>query len=202
MNASLDAVAGARTGMTDDPARHGGVAMTLHWLTTLLVLTQFGLAEFWGFAPRPTKHLMIVTHLSLGIVLILVLILRIGWRLTSGRRVPSASTGWLAPASKAMHLSLYVLLATEAVLGFALRWSGRQPMSFFGLAIPSPFAPLSKFAHRLMDTAHDWIAWAIILLATGHALTALFRHFVLRDEVLWRMLPGRPSVSSAADRRR
>jgi hypothetical protein len=41
-----------------------------------------------------------------------------------------------------------------------------------------------------MGVAHEWIAWIIIVLATGHALAALFRHFVLRDDVLWRMLPG------------
>ena len=96
----------------------------------------------------------------------------------------------MALTSKAVHYGLYGLLAAEAVPGFLLRWSGNQAMSFIGLLIPSPFAPFSKAAHRLMGTAHDWIAWTIILLAAGHALAALFRQFVLHDGVLWRMLPG------------
>jgi cytochrome b561 len=192
-------IAGVLIPTTSHRTRYSGIGIALHWLTTLLVVTQFALAELWGFTPRPTRHLMIVTHLSFGIVLTLVLIVRIAWRLTSGRCVPAASTGRGAPISKTMHLTLYVLLATEAMLGFTLRWSGHQPMSFFGLAIPSPFASLSQFAHRLMGTSHDRIAWAIVFLATGHALTAAFRHFVLRDHVLWRMLPGRSSFSSATD---
>jgi cytochrome b561 len=173
----------------DDGTRYDGISMTLHWLTTLLVLTQFGLAELWGFAPRPTRHLMVAAHMSFGILLTLVLIVRIAWRLTLGHRVRSATVGWIERAAKAVHYVLYGLLATEAVLGFLLRWSGNEAMNFFGLPISPPFAPFSKPAHQLVGGAHDWIAWTIIILAVGHALAALFHHFVLQDDVLWRMLP-------------
>jgi cytochrome b561 len=37
---------------------------------------------------------------------------------------------------------------------------------------------------------HDWVAWTIIVLAVGHAGAALFHHFIVRDDVLRRMLPG------------
>lgn len=184
--------AGAATGLVagNDRVRYDGLAMALHWLTAGLVLAQFGLGEIWGFAPRPTRHLLIVAHLSFGILLTVVLIVRIGWRLTSGRKVRGTATGWMAIASTAMHSGLYGILAAEAVAGFLLRWSSKQPMNFLGLPIQSPFPPFSKPFHREMGVAHDWIAWIIIVLATGHALAALFRHFVLRDDVLWRMLPG------------
>jgi cytochrome b561 len=92
-------------------------------------------------------------------------------------------------ASKLVHSLLYVLLAAEAALGFVLRWSGDQAMSFFGLLIAPPFAPFSRPAHHLVGEVHDWIGWTIITLAAGHASAALFHHFVLRDGVLRRMLP-------------
>ncbi|MBV8870203.1 MAG: cytochrome b/b6 domain-containing protein, partial [Acetobacteraceae bacterium] len=38
---------------------------------------------------------------------------------------------------------------------------------------------------------HNWVGWTIIALAAGHAAAALFHHFALHDDVLWRMLPGR-----------
>lgn len=173
----------------DDRTRYDGLAIALHWLTTLLVLTQFGLAELWGFAPRPTRHLMITAHMSFGILLALVLIIRIGWRLTPGHRVRPATMGWVERASKAMHYVLYGLLAAEAVLGFVLRWSGNEAMSFFGLLIDPPFPPFSKAAHHLVGEAHDWLAWTIIILAIGHATAALYHHLVLHDDVLRRMLP-------------
>jgi cytochrome b561 len=179
-----------RIAVDDDRARYDGFAMALHWATAALVMTQFVLAEFWGFADRPTRHLMIVAHMSFGILLALVIAVRIVWRLLPGHRVRDASTGLAELPAKAVHTLLYVLLAAQAVLGFVLRWSGNEAMSFFGLLMPPPFLPFSKDSHELVGTAHDWIGWAIVVLAGAHAAAALFHHCVLRDNVLWRMLPG------------
>jgi cytochrome b561 len=174
----------------DDGVRYDAFTMTLHWLTALLVVLLFGLAQSWGFFAKATEEQMIVAHMSFGILLTVVLVVRIVWRLTPGHRVQDATTGLVEVASKAMHYILYGLLSAQAVLGFVLRWSGNEAMSFFGLQIPPPFAPFSKPAHQLVGDAHNWIGWAIIILAGGHAAAALFHHYVLRDDVLWRMMPG------------
>lgn len=174
----------------DDRVRYDAFAITLHWLVAFLVVTQFLLAEFWGFAAPPIRHSMIAAHMSFGILLTAVLLIRIAWRLTPGHRVRDAVEGWVEYASKGVHYLLYGLLVVQVALGFVLRWSGNEAMSFFGLLIPPPFAPFSKPAHELVGEAHNWIGWTIIILAGGHAGAALFHHFVLRDNVLWRMLPG------------
>lgn len=124
------------------------------------------------------------------LLLTAVLLICIGWRLTPGHRIRDAVEGWVEFASKGMHYLLYCLLVVQAALGFVQRWSGNEAMSFFGLLIPPPFAPFSKPAHELVAEAHNWNAWIIIILAVGHASAALFHHFVLRDNVLWRMMPG------------
>jgi len=185
---SVNAVeAAAGSGRT----RYDSLAMALHWLTALLVLIEFGLAESWGFTPRPTRHQLIVAHMSFGILLTLVLIVRIAWRLMPGHSLSDAARGWAEIVAKALHRLLYLLLATQAALGFVLRWSGNEAMSFFGLPIPPPFPPFSKAAHHLVGEAHDLIGWVIVILVAGHVLAALFHHFVLRDDVLGRMLPKR-----------
>ncbi|MBS0524386.1 MAG: cytochrome b/b6 domain-containing protein, partial [Proteobacteria bacterium] len=131
----------------------------------------------------------VVAHMAFGIVLAAVVVARVGWRLVPGHQMPSAVSGWVELASKAVHWLLYALLAAEAVLGFLLRWSGNEAMSFFGLQIPPPFAPFSKAAHHLIGDLHEWNGWAIVILAAGHAAAALYHHYVLRDRVLSRMLP-------------
>jgi cytochrome b561 len=173
----------------DDRVRYDAFAMTLHWLTVGLVVLLFVLAKSWRFAAKAIKQEMIVAHMSFGILLTLVLVVRIAWRLTPGHQVQDATTGLVELASKVVHYLLYVLLAAQAVLGFILRWS-KEAMSFFGLLIPSPFAPFSKPAHALVGDIHNWIGWAIIILAGGHAAAALFHYFFMRDDVLWRMMPG------------
>lgn len=175
---------------SDDRVRYDKFSMALHWATAGLVVLMFILAEFWGFASRPVRREMIVAHMSFGILLTLVLVVRIAWRLTPGHRVQDATTGVAEIAAKTVHVLLYVLLAAQAALGFVLRWSGNEAMSFFGRQIPPPFAPFSKPAHHLVGNLHNWNAWIIILLAGGHAGAALFHRYILRDDVLSRMLPG------------
>ena len=77
----------------DDRVRYDSFHMALHRATAALVVIQFVLAEFWGFADRPTRHRMIVAHMSIGILLALVIAVRIFWRLAPGHRVRDAGTG-------------------------------------------------------------------------------------------------------------
>jgi cytochrome b561 len=184
---------------SSDLSHYDRLAVILHWATAVLVLTQFGLAELWDFAPRPIKHLMVVAHISSGMLLALVVAVRIVWRLTPGHRVRDVEAGLAELTAKTVHFALYGLLAAEVTLGILLRWSGGEALSFFGLLIPSPLAEFSKPAQDRIGSLHDWLAWTIVILAAGHATMALIHHFVLRDTVLWRMLPGQRARMKALD---
>lgn len=170
--------------------RYDSASIALHWTTVALVLMQFLLAEFWGFFARPERHTMIMLHMSFGILLAAVVAIRIVWRFIPGHEMPPATSGWMEIASKFVHGLLYAMLIAQVALGFELRWAGNEAMSFFGLLIPSPFAPLSRSTRHLLGEAHNWLGWAIVIVAAGHALAALYHHFHLRDNVLRRMLPG------------
>ena len=66
------------------PVRYDSTTIALHWLTVVLVVVLFALAETWGFLPRgtPLEKQFQSLHISLGIVLALV----IAARLTVARR--------------------------------------------------------------------------------------------------------------------
>jgi cytochrome b561 len=195
----------ANTSTTVSRAAAGAVrydppAMALHWLIALLVLALWTLAQAWGFLQRgtPMRLELQALHVSLGLVLIVALALRIGWRLGPSRRLPPADSGVLELAARGMHYLLYALLLAQAVLGLCWRWSGDYPLGFFGLfTIPSPF-PFTAQQGRIIGGLHQWIGNAIVALAALHALAALFHHFWLRDHVLRRMLPGRRPRRAAA----
>jgi len=177
----------------DDGTTYDNVAIALHWATAFLVIANFALAQIWDWFAKPTRGLMEDTHMSFGVLLTAVIVARIAWRLIPGHQVSSLEAGWQRIASKATHYVLYALLVAEAGLGFAFRWGAGRPMEFFGFGIPPLIGEIAKPLRRELREFHEWIGWAIIVIALLHAAAALYHHYVLKDRVLKRMLPGRAS---------
>jgi cytochrome b561 len=163
----------------DDGTTYDGVAIALHWATAFLVVANFLLAQTWDWFAKPTKALMEDTHMSFGVLLTAVIIARIIWRWLPGHQVSSIEAGWVRLASKAAHYVLYLLLIAEAGLGFAFRWGAGRPMAFFGTGIPPLIGEIARPLRRELREFHEWIGWAIIVLALLHAAAALYHHYVL-----------------------
>lgn len=167
---------------------YDGLTVALHWLTALLVIVLFALAEIWGFLPRgPVRETMEGLHVSLGCLLVVVVVARLLWRSFGGRRLPQPGrAGHLVHAG---HGLLYLLLLILIISGPLKRWVVGHALNFFWVAsIPSPMAA-DRALHAPVSLVHFWAAWAIIVVAGGHALIALFHHYGLGDGVLGRMIP-------------
>ena len=174
----------------DTGKNYDDVAVALHWTTALLVIVQFVLAISWDSFPRDTRENLQSVHVSLGVLLTAVVIARIIWRLIPGHHRPAIVTGWVKLASKTVHTLLYVLLVAQASLGFAWRWAQGHDVGFFGLfGIPGPYGQLARATRHTLAEFHQYIGWTIVIIAFGHALAALYHHYVLKDRVLGRMLP-------------
>lgn len=175
----------------DDGTTYDGISVALHWATAFFVIVNFALSQVWDWFAKPTRGLLEDTHMSFGVLLTLVIVVRIVWRWLPGHAVASLQAGWVRLASKSVHYLLYALLVAEAGLGFAFRWGGGRPMAFFGTGIPPLIGEIAKPLRRDLREFHEWIGWTIIILALLHALAALYHHYVLKDRVLTRMLPRR-----------
>jgi cytochrome b561 len=173
----------------DDKTNYDNVAIALHWATALLVLTQFALAETWDFFPHDTSETMQSTHVSFGILLTAVVVARVVWRLIPGHQMPAIVSGWVELAAKGVHYLLYVLLVAQAGLGWTIGWAAGHPIHFFGLPIANPIGTLPRPTRHDLREIHSWVGWAIVIIAVGHALAALYHHYRLHDRVLGRMFP-------------
>jgi len=182
---------GTRIAAGDTGENYDNVAVALHWTTALLVVTQFVMAVTWDYFAKPTAQAMESVHVSLGVLLTAVILARIGWRVMPGHRHPAIVTGWVKLASKTVHYLLYVLLVAQAALGFGWRWAQGHAVGFFGLfAIPGPYGELGRPTRHVFHDLHEYTGWAIVIIAFGHALAALYHHYVLKDRVLGRMVPA------------
>jgi cytochrome b561 len=168
--------------------------LIFHWLTAAFVLVLFGTALTWNYLlphDRYWRSLLENTHVSLGILFAALIVARIVWRFTGGRRL-AAEPGLTGTLSRIMYGVLYLLLLAEAVLGFVLRWVQGEDFEFFGLfSMPALIAQNRAIEHPI-ENLHNWVGWAIIILSAGHAGMALFHHYVLKDQVMQRMLFRHP----------
>jgi len=134
-------------------------------------------------------------HKAIGITVLVLTLGRIGWRL--GHRpppLPPATPGWERLAAHAVHRLFYLLLMVLPLSGWAMV-SGirRNPLDWFGL-FPIPYLPIPPSLAHLGHDAHGLIGFAMLGLVALHVAAALRHHFVLRDGVLSRMLPGTRAV--------
>jgi cytochrome b561 len=172
----------------------------LHWTTAALVVFLWVLASpdipmaggvnVIDLFPRGQPRIVVRSlHITLGVVLIAVLLVRLSWRVTSGQKLPQADQGLRGAAAKYVHYALYAVLATTLVLGLANVWARGD--SIFGLFKIPAFAPNDRTLSETVGDLHRWAANSLLGVAGMHALAALFHHYVSRDGVLRRMLPAR-----------
>lgn len=172
---------------------HDPVTITFHWLTAIIVVIQFAAAQIWPFFDGTDVQTDIFdVHLTFGILLSVLIVLRLAWRLSYGGKRPIALPAVTRVASTFVHWLLYAMLLIQVAFGYVLGWSSGQPITFAGIpAIPALFV-ISEDGSHAIGALHEKLAWAIIVLAAIHAAAALFHHYVLHDGVLKSMLGRRP----------
>ena len=187
--------------------RYDAFSMTLHWITAFSVIFLFASAHIWQQLEKgtPLRKGLQAWHISFGILLALVMIVRPLWRFYSQRQsqlavAPAESSALMRIMAHTVHGLLYLLLFLQVGLGFLFRWSQQAAFSFFGLFdVPTLIHVDTALRHTLAGL-HNNVAWALIILAGAHALAALLHHYVLRDNVLRRMLPLRDSMPLREDK--
>ena len=168
---------------------YDGVARSLHWLIVVLVATQFVIGWTMPDFHHDTKPVgLIAWHLGVGATLVAAMAVRIVWRLTH-RPPPDALSPLLRVVSRTTHFLLYTALVVVPVLGWVNASSRGWTVKLLGLMpYPSLTPAGSAFGHEMGDV-HGVLAWVLFALIGSHVAAALFHRFVLRDQVMQRMLP-------------
>ena len=173
-------------------ARYGSIAQAAHWIVFLLVVALFAIAWYMtGLPLGPEKIRIYNLHKSIGVLVLALMVLRLVWRRVSPPPpLPSDMADWERLAARASHILLYTLLLAQPLVGIVHSWSANFPVVVFGLfTLPNLTGP-SEALKEFLGALHFWIGWGLLGLIAVHAAAALRHHFVLRDDVLRRMLPG------------
>jgi len=171
-----------------EASRYDRLTLSLHWLTAFLVVEQWvGAHLIDDFAKGSPRVAARSVHITFGIILALVLIVRIVWRATGGQKLPPAGQGLLNVAAKGTHHLLYLLLAAVVVAG--ITFVAISGLDYFSVVTIPGLDPGNRALRHLIMETHQWLANVILIIAGLHAAVALFHHYVLRDGVLRRMMP-------------
>jgi cytochrome b561 len=171
---------------------YGTIAQSLHWLTVVLVAITWMSGTFDDMLPKGAARAAgSFVHIAAGMAIVVVLAVRLLWRLTDPppKPAPTMLGAWLESAARLAHYALYALLVAVPFAGIVLQFARGEALPLFGLGeIPSPWVRDRSYA-RTVKEVHETLANALVLLAAFHAAAALVHHWVLRDRTLVRMLP-------------
>lgn len=173
--------------MHASPRRYHGLSIALHWLMLLLIAAVYACIELKGSFPRGSepRELLKQWHFALGMLV---------WaRLLARMLLPAppatVAAGWQNKLAAAMHLALYGLMIGLPLLGW-LVLSAADKTQVLSFTLPPLLAPNQALAGQLKEI-HEWLGVAGYWLIGLHAAAAVLHHYVLRDDTLRRMLPGR-----------
>ena len=178
--------------LKNTPDRWGSVSKSLHWLIALLILALGIVGLLMGELPKTPKYFWVYTaHKSIGITVLVLVVLRLAWRLYAGAPRPVPGTpGWQERIASATHWLLSAMMFAIPLSGWLYdSASGLRPFKLFGLLeMPKLVAP-DEGAAQLSHALHEWGFWLLILVVLAHAGAAFYHHIQQRDTTLVRMLP-------------
>jgi cytochrome b561 len=168
--------------------RYSRVARTLHWIMAILILFNLWLGFAHDALPRDWQVMPV--HKSVGLTVLALTLIRFGWRLTHRPTpLPDGMPAWERAAAKVTHYSFYAFMLLMPLTGWIMTSAGNRPLSWFflfdvpkfGVAKGDPIVGLSGETHEVVG-----FLWAALILL--HVAAALRHHFIMKDNVLRRMM--------------
>jgi len=174
------------------PQRWGWVAQFLHWSIALLIIGLVIVGLTMDELPNsPDKVKLYALHKSTGLTVLVLVLLRLIWRLVDPRPpYPATMPAWQKKVSNLSHGLLYVLMLSQPLSGWLYNSASNFPLQWFRLfkvpALSGPDPELKSLALAI----HEIGFYVLGVLFALHVAAALKHHFVDRDATLARMTPG------------
>jgi cytochrome b561 len=179
--------------LANSKTQYGAIPQLVHWLTAVFVIAGWLLGTFGDDLPKgAAREFGLLTHMTLGEGVVLLLVLRLAWRIANPPPPPEATPfgRFVEAAAKLSHFALSALLVVVPFFGILVQLKRGHSLPIFGYwEFVSPW-PANRPMARTLIEVHEVLADALLILAGIHAAAALLHHWLWRDRTLMRMLPG------------
>lgn len=179
--------------MTSIRQRYSSLSIALHWVMVVLITTVYATILLRENYPRGSdiREGLKTWHFMLGLAVLTLVIIRLIARFAN--RPPAITpepSAVQALLSKVVHFALYAFMVAMPIAGWLILSAAGKAIPFFGLELPPLTGPNQSLAGQVKEL-HELAGTVGYYLIGLHAVAALFHHYVIKDNTLLRMLPGR-----------
>src|SRR5260370_14120599 len=128
-------------------------------------------------------------HVCFGIVILILIVLRLAWRLAHPVAPENSLPAWQRLSSETVHWLLYALVLATTVTGWLFASFRGWSISFFYLAPMPMLASENAAAGKAFDGLHQAMEWTLLVVIGIHVAGAMVHIFIYRDPIMQRMLP-------------
>lgn len=178
--------------------RYNLLSQLFHWIVAFLLFALLGTNLLREMAEKGSEARSgwLDLHMSLGILLFGIVILRLLWTKLARAPDPIPAPRITQLLAKVAHVVLNLATLLVPIGGYLRIASKGLPADFFGTEIPSIVGKM-PWLHDLTKIGHgpymEYFFYALIGL---HVLAALWHQYVRHDGSLDRMLPwGKPPAT-------
>ena len=172
--------------MKSTSKHYGSVAVTIHWLSAILILAMLGSGFVATSQTESAAKLTILAfHVPAGVLVLLLTLLRIvwWWRVDQKPAPVGDDPKWQALSAKAIHVLFYVVILGMVASGIGMVVGAGAAPILRGVSD----APLPDFTQVLPRGPHGLGARLMLALFAMHAGAALYHQFIKKDGLIWRM---------------
>ena len=185
---------------------YGTLARWLHWVIAALFLASYCSVYYrhWFTEKEtPENWIALQMHLSIGISIAALVVLRIMWRLFNRIPEPEPGPPWAHLAAHIGHYTLYAVMILMPLTGYIGTGVNTEFFMLFdipkfestglyekivtdglGLTFEEFETPIDFFHKSIMG---EYLVWILIL---GHAGAAIYHDWILKDRTLKKMTSG------------
>jgi cytochrome b561 len=180
--------------MSNVPHRFALIQRLLHWLMAACIFAMFFIGVGMVSTVAPTYPPLILTHKTLGVTLLVLVVIRLAVRLHYGAPpLPADLPPAMKLGARLSHQFLYGFMIVMPLLGLGMLWAAAYPVVLYGgIRIPA-LLPQSDRVHTLLWNAHFYLGFAFFALVLLHLAAGLFHALIRRDGVFGTiaLLPSR-----------
>jgi cytochrome b561 len=168
--------------------RYSLPAIALHWIQAAIVLWLLWLGLTMVDMPKGAERTAAYgLHKSMGLVALLLIVVRLGWRYRNPAPEP-LGTGWELKVAQLTHRLLYIFLLCAPLSAYFASSFSTYPLKFFGFGIVKAGWP-DEGINAVFKLAHQVFVWGGAGMVVLH-ITGAIKHAIRGDGALRRMLPG------------